>query len=130
MRYHLVALFLVLGAVISQAPALGNDRSDADRCRPTYREISAKPVGIDAGAWTFRSRVLLIGCAKELQLLGAKELTGIIEVLTSMFREKGLDIQFHPLAYREEMIVRIKAALGKAVVTDIFFFSISNAERM
>jgi len=74
--------------------------------------------------------VLLIGCAKELQLLSAKELTGIIEVLKSMFREKGLDIQFHPLAYREEMIVRIKAALGKAVVTDIFFFSTSNAERM
>ena len=126
----MVVLLLVLGAVTLTAPALGNDRSDADRCRPTYRQISDEPLEIEVGAWTFRSKVLLIGCAQELHLLSAKEIASIIEVLKSMFREKGLDMQFHPLAYREKMIVRIKAALGKTAVNDIFLFSISSAEGM
>ena len=102
----------------------------ATGCKPTYREVANGPLQAAAGSWTFKTRVLLIGTEKNMQLIGAKDMAKIAEVLNAVLHEKGLDLQFHPQAYREYAVAKINTALGKPLVDDVFFCGFSSAESM
>jgi hypothetical protein len=117
---------------LSWASAGWSQDRNAAACNPKWIFLSKKPISTKSGAYETEFSGILIGCRSRLEDLSEQQLTKVQEALKLFLSERSLRLigGADSEELRAAAVAAVNKALGKSIVSDIYFSSLSVGEVM
>lgn len=124
-RVFLVTAFVLALAGISEG-------GKVESCRPTWIQLSEKPVSFERNPYVIEFSAVLVGCEYDLQQLTPDNLREVREVISKVLGRHGLRLiaLTNSRELREELRKELRNSPGGKSVADVFIVKLSVGESL